>query len=1505
MLDNCKVPTKEQESGFNDLVAILGTGIAQTAFNRNNGNLLDKTPYGEDSILYKKLTQFMGPRAAIHAKAEIYKENFLKHFGDWTPSEESLETGQREIPNVTGEVNEQGEPELYWVGSRVSSIEYDRALNVYSDYPTANSKHAYALPVYKINPNNVYPALNTDDYHFAHKEFEDIFLSDISEEGALKGLVNAKVINKQKYAGRRFIKKTPPDLQGQPTEEQMAFNVRMNKNKIDLINRAYAAFGKLFHYEKMGKSVAVEVNLHTLRNIQKRFGVQDSRIQTKPEKLSVAERKIEYLKKVFPDTEVYFDESLEVAGRIIDGVIYLNPNALFTDTVTHEFAHLMIDLAGGMKDALMRAGVNQLQDTALWKEVAINYPELSGESLQKEVLATAIGRQSAEFMAQPKWRQWLNKFFSRIARLLGIQQDTIKEASLNMLRGNFSTNGTPLGTYDSRISIYAENLAKKEEAVDNALKAVTRRAKVMKHNIDNPHAHSHTTEYYKETQAKFENAQNQMAEADSAKAILIYVRAAHTQLTELNNKFSKVSTKEGFDLGSDPYRVLDEMKKYLGAYEHLDTVQYALRSDEELKKQITTGLEDLQTTVDDLIGLRESLKKLRLDVAKQVIAEAGHSGRITFKEKLKFELEFNQNIQEGLEKKLSDMSKARRRRRIDDERRAYVAKKYAENYQQIREKELAYHLDILTKAEDISSLTAMVEDPQSINDDMIQTAREWVDDAEFKTMAATVALIPQIQELEEDLKKLGVKSGNQETQFSFMIEDGYIVTEYSPKFIEAKKKAFKEYNDLIKEEADEVEIEAARKRANAWVRKQLTQSGNLIDKWKSEKWKALTPEQKKFVKKVHQIIDTQDTLVYKRGRLGRVLNNTTFYKLPSVEKNTFERLREGGLWESIKQKARDTFGKAATDIGYAHATEVENDEPELNAQFARTVGKLANESNEPLKSVPLYFRGKANDQSNDLFTLLLLNEWNSKNFHEKSKIQPKIEILLDLMENRETYAKDASGKTIVDNLSKSLLGNKATISNTAMTEKETSNAAKVLAKYIDKKIYGINYEGSRSLNKTMDTITRWASSTLMIFNYFSAGTTALQAQSMNLVAAIGGDKINLHNMKKAYALYGGKILSTASDTTREVPKSFVNKLIEKYNALNNWSAFNYKFSNQTAGRQVLDQSNLYSMTNGAEHFGQAITMLARLDNIKITDKSGNLILDKKGNAVSLLDKHLEQWKKDKSINVNIESTNLGHKNEAAISRDIRELNQQLQGHYAKEEMFQRYWYGRMVGSLRGWLVRGLKFRFRGVMEGFKKEPQGLYDRDNAYFNRATQQMEEGIYTSFILYMRQLIKAIGEGGFSVALLRSNWKELSNYQKANIKRTIAEGAAISLLLLISQALMGLIGDDDDDGLATAMAFYTKRAGLEMFSYISPLTMYSILKSPAAGLTLFERAGSFTAHMAGTALLPFTNTTFEEYDTYESGSLSGKSKTYYKASKLIPGLYMAERSFDKSLSYLSLLQ
>ena len=145
--------------------------------------------------------------------------------------------------------------------------------------------------------------------------------------------------------------------------------------------------------------------------------------------------------------------------------IKLNEDYLLDDTVYHEFGHIYIDLLG-MNNPLIKEALKQLQGSELALSVIDAYPNLSGDRLNKEILATAIGLEGAKIERRnpSKFQIALNKIFRAIGKIFGIQPNAAAVLADQMFAGQIRRNSL-VGS----VSPYVQQ-SRNRERLDNLIR---------------------------------------------------------------------------------------------------------------------------------------------------------------------------------------------------------------------------------------------------------------------------------------------------------------------------------------------------------------------------------------------------------------------------------------------------------------------------------------------------------------------------------------------------------------------------------------------------------------------------------------------------------------------------------------------------------------------------------------------------------------------------------------------------------------------------------------------------------------------------------------------------------------------------------------------------------------------------------------------------------------------------------------------------------------------------
>ena len=133
-------------------------------------------------------------------------------------------------------------------------------------------------------------------------------------------------------------------------------------------------------------------------------------------------------------------------GQVQGTNIVLDPNQMETDTVYHEFGHILIDmLPKEMVDKYIE-NVRKLHPQ-LCEKVEREYPELNDRDLGIEQLVTAIGMEGAKIHRKnpSKIQILINKILRAIGRVFGIEPDAAAVLAEQMFAGEIRNVGVVAG----------------------------------------------------------------------------------------------------------------------------------------------------------------------------------------------------------------------------------------------------------------------------------------------------------------------------------------------------------------------------------------------------------------------------------------------------------------------------------------------------------------------------------------------------------------------------------------------------------------------------------------------------------------------------------------------------------------------------------------------------------------------------------------------------------------------------------------------------------------------------------------------------------------------------------------------------------------------------------------------------------------------------------------------------------------------------------------------------
>jgi len=121
--------------------------------------------------------------------------------------------------------------------------------------------------------------------------------------------------------------------------------------------------------------------------------------------------------------------------------VNFSAGGLQQDTIIHEFGHIFIDALGGMANEMLAQGRRHLIGSDVEADVSANsaYDSLSQEMKDREVLATAIGREGARVYKMQdgtlneRFINWAKIFFNKLKKALGINYNVALDLANQLL----------------------------------------------------------------------------------------------------------------------------------------------------------------------------------------------------------------------------------------------------------------------------------------------------------------------------------------------------------------------------------------------------------------------------------------------------------------------------------------------------------------------------------------------------------------------------------------------------------------------------------------------------------------------------------------------------------------------------------------------------------------------------------------------------------------------------------------------------------------------------------------------------------------------------------------------------------------------------------------------------------------------------------------------------------------------------------------------------------------
>jgi hypothetical protein len=512
------------------------------------------------------------------------------------------------------------------------------------------------------------------------------------------------------------------------------------------------------------------------------------------------------------------------------------------------------------------------------------------------------------------------------------------------------------------------------------------------------------------------------------------------------------------------------------------------------------------------------------------------------------------------------------------------------------------------------------------------------------------------------------------------------------------------------------------------------------------------------------------------------------YVLPSIHKRTIER-------SSIKSVIKDKFEDATT---------IRGDEPEFG------VSDLSNES---AKFIPVYYTQDmdADEVSLDLIRSVELYSQMANKYESVNNISAETSMFKAIIGDREVAVTTSKDVKVLD-----ALANKLGIKSTIKKQGE-ANSKKHVDAFINMQLYNEMQKaeviGSYSMGKLTNLALSYSAITSIAADLLKGVANNLQGNIQLIIEANSSEFFSRKDLRKGKLYYAKNVTSFLSDFGKPTPDSLVGNLVNHYDPMQG----NYKdqYGKNVSGSvfaKLMRTDTLFFNQHFGEHEIQVSAMFALMEATKVTDTNT-------GETISLLDAYTKYGIKELDKNTDFNNTK-----KLDLQNRIHAISKKLHGVYNDFDKgtAQRYSVGRLAIMYRKHLIPGYKRRY-GKLQ----------------VDQELGAVTEGYYITFY---NTMLKDLAKLKLN---MMQNWSTYTPFEKAQIKRVMAETVIIFGTTAFIMLLMHAFGDDDDEKkgyVYNFMLYELSRMQSETASYISPQDAYRTVKSPSAMVSTIERMTKF---------------------------------------------------------------
>lgn len=469
------------------------------------------------------------------------------------------------------------------------------------------------------------------------------------------------------------------------------------------------------------------------------------------------------------------------------------------------------------------------------------------------------------------------------------------------------------------------------------------------------------------------------------------------------------------------------------------------------------------------------------------------------------------------------------------------------------------------------------------------------------------------------------------------------------------------------------------------------------------------------------------------------------------------------------------------------------------------------------KFIPVYYTWaiEPKDVSLNLMRSVLMFSGMANNFKALSDIHSEVTLYKKIIGEREVAEVNAKGEALLNPLAKRLGMEKY------ITKEGESYSARRVNDFIDMIIYGEMDSRDTilglSANKLTGNLIGFSAITSIAADLIKGVANNLQGNIQIMIEAASSEFFSIKNLLRGKSFYAKSIPGFLGDFGNFTSQSLGGKLFDLYDPMQGEYMDNFgRLVTASVANKLFRVDTLFFNQHFGEHEIQVSNLFGLLDATMVTDNETS-------EEISLLDAY-QKYGVEEIYN----KTDFTDKKRQNVMNRLHALNKRMHGIYNDfdKATAQRYSLGKLAFMYRKYLVPAYKRRFKNL--GYDEE---------------LGAQTEGYYKTFWnLYLKNLVQ------LKTSLIK-NWADMSPFEKAQVKRVIAEATIILTLTALVIALKAMVDDDDDELKKNwgynFMLYQAVRMRSETTQYLPGIGIrdaYRTVKSPSAATSTIDRAIKF---------------------------------------------------------------